>query len=98
MLELRERRVEQVIDLAEISVCHRDDFRSRHADDRFLRLIRFIVDLTDELLDDILQRDDAVCATVLVYYDGHVQPPRLEVTKQFSERERAGYDERLARE
>ena len=85
MLELWQRRIEVVIDLAQIRVSHGNDLGLRYADDRFLGDVQLVIDLADEFLDHVLERDETVGTTVLVHHDRDVDAAILEFAQQSRE-------------
>ena len=50
-------------------------------------------DLADDLLDDVLERDDARRAAVLVDDDGHLEAALAQLAQQRVEADRLGHDE-----
>ena len=50
--------------------------------DLLLLLVELVHDVADDLLQDVLQGDEARGAAVLVHHDGHVAPAALELQQQ----------------
>ena len=55
-------------------------------------------DLADDLLDDVLERDDARRAAVLVDDDGHLEAALAQLAQQRVEADRLGHDEAVGHE
>src|SRR5918996_775966 len=55
VLELRKRRVEKMVDLAQVDIAERDDLVLGHARNQIFRNILFISDFTDQLFEHIFQ-------------------------------------------
>ena len=66
--------------------------------DRGVGKVELVLDLTDDLLEDVLQRDDPVHVPVLVDHDCHVLLLPPEVGEQRGEVLRLGHDEGRARD
>ena len=66
---------------------------------RLLAGVEFVLDLrTDQLLDQILERDEPRRPAVLVHHDRLMEPPHLELAEEHVRRARFGYEQGLARD
>ena len=75
MLEDRKRGVEEVVDLPEVRRAVDQDLVAVDPHDRLLRLVGLVDDLAHQLLEDVLERDESVDASVLVDDDPEVDAP-----------------------
>src|SRR5262245_41922339 len=67
----------------------------RDIDQARLDRVVLVGDLADQLLDEVLDRHNAIGAAVLVHHDGKVLPSRLKRRKHSVEVQRLRYEDRL---
>ena len=96
VLQHRKRAVEEVVDFAQVHASLDDDRVLARSLEGLRRDIRLVVDLPDQLLEDVLERDQAVRAPVLVHHDPGMDAPRLELGEQLAEHHGRGDEHGLA--
>ena len=85
MFVYREIGVEQVVDLLQVGTAVHEDLALADPDDRFVGNVQLVCDLTDQLLQDVLKRNDAVGAAVLVDHHANVNMTRPELPEQLDQ-------------